>query len=48
MKKNILLMLQNITQLLKSMLFFLMVPNAEGWYYLAVKKTISINKRNNF
>ena len=31
-------MLQNITQLLKSMLFFLMVPNTEGWYYLSVKK----------
>ena len=25
----------------------LMIPNAEGWHYLAVKKTISIIKRNN-
>ena len=24
-----------------------MIPNGEGWHYLAVKKTISIIKRNN-
>ena len=25
----------------------LMIPNGEGWHYFAVKKTISIIKRNN-
>ena len=26
----------------------LMIANGEGWYYLAVKKTVSIINRNNF
>ena len=46
-KKNyILLMFQNITQIVKNKLFFLMIPNEEKreakseeqWHYLAVKK----------
>ena len=42
-EKHIQLMFQNITQVI-----FLRISNGERlWHYLAVKKTISIIKRNN-
>ena len=37
-KKYILLMFQNITQIIKRTVILLMIPNVEGWHYLAVKK----------
>ena len=45
-EKYILLIFQNIIQILKKKAILLMIPNREGWHYLAVKKTISIIKRN--
>ena len=45
-KKYILRMFQNNSNCEK-LVIFSMIPNGEGWYYLAVKKTISIIKRNN-
>ena len=36
-RKYILPMFQKKTQSLKNKLFFLMIPNREGWNYLAVK-----------
>ena len=47
-------MFQNVTQIMKNK-FFLQIPNREKceaksgglWHYLAVKKTVSIIKRNN-
>ena len=31
-------MFQNITQIIKRTVILLMIPNVEGWHYLAVKK----------
>ena len=47
-------MFQSITQIVKNKLFFLMIPNGEGWHYLAVKKLsallrgITATHRGNF
>ena len=31
-------MIQNVTQIVEKNFILLMIPNAEGWHYLAVKK----------
>ena len=46
MIKYILLTFQNNSKREKQVIL-LMIPNKESWYYIAVKKTISIIKENN-
>ena len=43
MKKYILLILQNITQIVKKkQIILLMIPNGKGWHYLTVKKIAAL------
>ena len=38
-------MFQNITQIVKKQVIFLMIPNREGWHYFSVEKLSALLRR---